>query len=159
VFRIFANNMLVLALHTMACVAGFIAGDSLPIQAEHFSGARRAVYVQGRRVAIGFVALATAFSLSLQSYDLGITVSRVASALHHSPGLLLLGLLPHALPELTALFLPLAAWIIASRRQKWDQLLAAAIVTAAIAIPVLIITATWEVYVAPHVLGGLLGYG
>ena len=37
----------------------------------------------------------------------------------------MLTLLPHALPELFALFLPLAAWIIASRRGRWDELLAA----------------------------------
>lgn len=158
VLRIFASNLLVLGLHAMACVAGFIAGDSLPLQASYFSGLRRAVYEQGRRVAIAFVAGATLFSLSLQSYALGRTVAHVAGALHRSPAVLLLGLLPHALPELTALFLPLAAWIIASRRGEWDQLLAAAIITVAIAIPVLMITATWEVYVAPHIMGSLFGY-
>src|SRR5947209_1144642 len=41
--RIFSQNMLVLALHAMACVAGFIAGGSLPLQAQHSSGSRRAV--------------------------------------------------------------------------------------------------------------------
>ena len=55
-----------------------------------------------------------------------------------SPALLLLGVLPHAIPELIALFLPLAAWIIASRRGEWDQLLAATFVTVAIAVPVLV---------------------
>lgn len=158
VLRIFASNLLVLGLHAMACVAGFIAGDSLPIQARHFSGLRRAVYQQSRRVAIGFVACATLFSLSLQSDALGVTVAHVSAALHSSPGVLLLGLLPHALPELAVLFLPLAAWIVASRRAEWDQLLAAGIVTVAIAVPVLLVTATWEVYVAPHILRSLLGY-
>ena len=52
--------------------------------------------------------------------------------------MLLLGVLPHAIPELIALFLPLAAWIIASRRGEWDQLLAATFVTVAIAVPVLV---------------------
>jgi hypothetical protein len=156
--RIFASNLLVLALHAMACVAGFIAGDSLPLQARYYSGRRRAAYIQGRRITIAFVVAATAFSLSLQSYRLGVTVAHVAGALHSSPAMLLLGLLPHALPELTALFLPLAAWIVASRRGEWDQLLAAAMVTVAIAIPILIVTATWEVYVAPHILSALFGY-
>jgi len=36
---------------------------------------------------------------------------------------------PHAILELIALFLPLAAWIIASRRGEWEQLLAATVVT------------------------------
>ena len=52
--------------------------------------------------------------------------------------MLLLGLLPHALPELTALFLPLAAWTLASRRGAWEELLAATIVTVAVAVPVLV---------------------
>ena len=42
------------------------------------------------------------------------------------------------IPELIALFLPLAAWIIASRRGEWDQLLAATLVTVAISLPVLV---------------------
>ena len=36
-----AANLLVLALHAMACVAGFIAGCSLPLQAEHHHGVSR----------------------------------------------------------------------------------------------------------------------
>jgi uncharacterized membrane protein SpoIIM required for sporulation len=63
--------------------------------------------------------------------------------------------LPHALPELTALFLPLAAWLIASRRGEWNQLLAATLVTVLIAIPVLLLAATVEVYVWPHILEAL----
>ena len=64
-----------------------------------------------------------------------------------SPALLLVGLLPHALPELGALFLPLAAWIIASRRGAWNELLAATFVTTAIAVPVLVAAAAFEVWV------------
>jgi hypothetical protein len=46
----------------------------------------------------------------------------------------------------------MAAWTLASRRGEWDQLLAATFVTVAIAIPMLVIAATWEVYVWPHLL-------
>jgi uncharacterized membrane protein SpoIIM required for sporulation len=118
----------------------------------------RKVHEAGGRIAIAFVVCATGFSLSLQAYSLGTTVAHVANALRVSSALLLLGLLPHALPELVALFLPLAAWIIASRRGQWDQLLAATLVTVAVAVPILMVTAAWEVYAAPHVLGPLLGY-
>ncbi len=159
VLRILGHNLLVLTLHAMACVAGFIAGSSLPLQARYRSGISRTIHEGGRRVAIGFVVCATCFSLSLQAYSLGMTVARVAVALHVSSALLLIGLLPHALPELVALFLPLAAWIIASRRGEWEQLLAATLVTVAVALPILMVTAAWEVYAAPHVLGSLLGYG
>ena len=61
----------------------------------------------------------------------------------------MLTLLPHALPELVALFLPLAAWMLASRREAWNELLAATLVTTAIAAPVLILAANVEVFVWP----------
>jgi stage II sporulation SpoM-like protein len=158
VLRILGHNSLVLALHAMACVAGFIAGSSLPLQAQHHTGIQRAIHEHGGRLAILFVAAATTFSLSAQALVLGLSVSRVSAAIYASPGLLILGLLPHAIPELTALFLPLAAWIIAGRRGEWDRLLAATLVTVALAVPVLVISALWEVYVAPHLLMGLLNY-
>ena len=155
---ILRRNVLVLALHAMACVAGFIAGSSLPLQAAHHSGLSRAIHERGRPVALAVVVGATAFSLSLQAHALGIGVARVAATLNAPPGLLLVGLLPQALPELVALFLPLAAWIVASRRGEWDQLLAATIVTVTLAIPVLVVAAVWEVYAAPRVLAAMFGY-
>ncbi len=150
VLGVLERNGLVLALHAMACVAGFIAGSSLPLQAEGRTGLSRWVHEHGGRIAIAFVVAATTFSLSAQAYLLGSTLGRVAAFLRVSPGTLLLGVLPHAIPELIALFLPLAAWIIASRRGEWDQLLAATLVTLAIAIPILVVAAFIEVYVSPH---------
>jgi hypothetical protein len=158
VWRIFFHNSLVLALHAMACVAGFIAGSSLPLQAREHRGAMKALHEQGGRLAIMFVYAATTFSLCAQAYVLGVSVTRVAFVLHTSSTTLLLGLLPHALVELTALFLPLAAWILASRRQAWDELLAATLVTVVVAVPVLILSAAWEVFVAPHLLHLLIAY-
>jgi hypothetical protein len=150
VLHVLRSNALVLALHAMACIAGFIAGSSLPLQAEHHHGVSRWVHEHGGRIAIGFVVAATTFSLSVQAYLIGHTLSGVANFLRISPALLLLGVLPHAIPELVALFLPLAAWIIASRRGEWEQLLAATFVTVAIAIPLLVVAAMIEVYVSPH---------
>ncbi|HEY3492877.1 MAG TPA: hypothetical protein VGK43_07980, partial [Solirubrobacterales bacterium] len=57
-----------------------------------------------------------------------------------------------ALPELTALFLPLAAWLIASRRGEWNQLLAATLITVMLAIPVVVAAAAIEVYIWPQIL-------
>jgi hypothetical protein len=150
VLRIVRENLLVLALHAMACVAGFIAGSSLPLQARHRNGVSRWVHEHGGRLAIAFVIGATAFSLSLQAYVIGHTLAGVSHFLGVSPALLLVGVLPHAMLELTALFLPLAAWIIASRKGEWDQLLAATIVTVALAVPMVILAALIEVYVSPH---------
>jgi hypothetical protein len=155
VLNVLRRNMLVLALHAMACVAGFIAGSSLPFQAQHRRGMSRLVHEHGGRLAIAFVVAATTFSLSAQSYLIGRTLGGVSAFLRVSPGILLLGLLPHAVPELIALFLPLAAWIIASRRGQWEQLLAATLVTVAVAVPVLIVAAYVEVYVSPRLFMAL----
>jgi hypothetical protein len=157
VLRILRSNLLVLALHAMACVAGFIAGSSLPLQAQQHRGVSRWVHEHGGRLAIAFVIAATSFSLSAQAYVIGHTLAGVSHFLRVSPALLLLGVLPHAIPELVALFLPLAAWIIASRRGEWDQLLAATFVTVAIAVPMLVVAALIEVYVSPHLFTTLTG--
>jgi hypothetical protein len=155
VLRVLRSNLLVLALHAMACVAGFIAGSSLPLQAQHHRGVSRCVHEHGGRLAIAFVIAATSFSLSAQAYVIGHTLAGVSHFLRVSPALLLLGVLPHAIPELVALFLPLAAWIIASRKGEWDQLLAATLVTVALAVPVLVVAAFVEVYVSPHLFTAL----
>ncbi|HXW59876.1 MAG TPA: hypothetical protein VEJ23_10415 [Solirubrobacteraceae bacterium] len=157
VLGVLRSNLLVLALHAMACVAGFIAGSSLPLQAAGRRGVSRWVHEHGGRLAIAFVAAATAFSLSAQAYVIGHSLAGVSHFLGVAPGVLLLGVLPHAIPELTALFLPLAAWIIASRHGDWDQLLAATAVTVAIAVPVLVAAAFIEVYVSPHLFTALTG--
>jgi hypothetical protein len=146
------RNSLVLALHATACIAGFIAGASMPIAAAQRKGLSRWVHIKAGQFAILFVAAVTIFSLSTQSLYLGFQGATISYQLHISHAVLILSVLPHAIPELAALFLPLAAWLIASRRGEWNQLLAATFITVALAIPTLVVAATIEVYVWPHVL-------
>ena len=153
--QVLYRNSLVLALHALACVAGFIAGSSLPLAARHRSGLSRWVHEKAGPLAIGFVVCATFFSLVTQAYVIGGTASSIAAQLGVGPGTLLLALAPHALPELVALFLPLAAWMIASRRGAWQDLLAATFVTVAIAVPVLLAAAAVEIWVSPHLLAAI----
>lgn len=150
--HLLVRNSLVLALHAFACVAGFIAGSSLVLTAQHKSGFSKVVHEKARPIAFAWVTLVTCFSLITQAYALGLTGAQLAEQLGISPGMLVLTILPHAIPELVALFLPLAAWTIASRRNEWHDLLAATFVTVAIAIPTLICAALWEVFVWPRIL-------
>jgi hypothetical protein len=150
--HILLRNSLVLALHATACVAGFIAGSSLVLSAEKRTGFSRWVHEKARPIALGWVVLVTLFSLTSQTYALGLTGAQLANQLEISPNMLVLTVLPHAVPELTALFLPLAAWTIASRRDEWGDLLAATFVTVAVAAPVLILAAAWECYLWPRML-------
>jgi hypothetical protein len=146
------RNSLVLALHAFACVAGFIALNSLPYSAARRSGLSRTIHEKAGPYAMAFVAGATFFSLSTQAYFLGAVLTTASAQFGLSAGHLLLLLLPHAVPELTALFLPLAAWLIASRRGHWDQLLAATFVTVAVAVPTLILSVSIEVFLFPHLI-------
>ncbi|HET6999445.1 MAG TPA: stage II sporulation protein M [Solirubrobacterales bacterium] len=149
------RNSLVLALHGTACVAGFIAGASMPIAAAQRTGFSRWIHVKAGELAILFVCAVTLFSLGTQALYLGFQGATLASQLEITRLELILSVLPHAIPELTALFLPLAAWLVASRRGEWNQLLAATFITVALAIPVVIVAATVEVYVWPHILEAL----
>jgi hypothetical protein len=149
------RNSSVLALHAMACVAGFIAGSSLPLAAANRSGLSRLVHEKARPIAFGWIVAVTSFSLVTQAYILGSSGATLAGQFHISPPLLVLTVIPHAVPELVALFLPLAAWTIASRQGEWRQLLAATVATVAIAVPVLVMAGTWEVYIWPHLLAAV----
>lgn len=152
------RNALVLALHATACVAGFIAGASMPLAAAQRTGFSRWVHLKAGELAILFVCAVTLFSLLTQAFFLGFQGSTLAFQMHVSRLDLILSVLPHALIELTALFLPLAAWLIASRRGEWSQLLAATAVTVVIAVPMLVVAALIEVYVWPHILHSLSDY-
>ena len=151
------RNALVLALHGLACVAGFIAGSSLPLSATHRSGFSKWIHEKAGPLAIGFVACATLFSLVTQAYILGGEAATLAGQIGTTPGALLLTRLPHAVPELFALFLPLAAWMIASRRDEWHELLAATFVTVSIAVPIVLASAAIEVWLSPRLLLGIGG--
>jgi hypothetical protein len=152
ILQIAGRNSLVLALHAFACVAGFIAGATLPLSAERKTGLSRVIHEKARPIAFAWVIGVTCFSLLTQTVALSIVGSTIAYDQQISVPLLVLTALPHALLELTAVFLPLAAWTIASRRGEWDQLLAATMVCVAIAIPMLLVAATWEVHVWPYIL-------
>jgi Stage II sporulation protein M len=154
--QVLFRNSLVLALHALACVAGFMAGSSLPLSASQRSGLSRWVHEKAGPLAIGFVVCATLFSLATQAFVIGGAAASMATQLGSSPGILLLALTPHALPELIALFLPLAAWMIASRRGDWHELLAATFVTVAVAVPLLLAAAAVETWVSPRLLISLI---
>lgn len=146
------RNSLVLALHATACVAGFIAGASMPLAAAQRTGLSRWIHVKMGEIAILFVCGVTLFSLSTQAFILGFQGATISHQLHISRAVLILSVLPHAILELTALFLPLAAWLIASRRGQWNQLLAATLITVLLAVPTLVAAAAIEVYLWPHIL-------
>jgi hypothetical protein len=152
---IVGRNLLVLALHALACLAGFIAKSSLPLEAQDYSGAWRWIHDRAGSAAIAFVGAATLFSLATQAFVLGGTLATLAPQFGTTPAMMLVTVAPHALVELTALFLPLAAWMVAARAGDWNQLMAATFATTAIALPLLVVAAVVEVGVTPRIIHAL----
>jgi hypothetical protein len=152
VLPILGGNLLVLALHATACVAGFIAGSSMRRVVETKSGLSRWVHERAGPVAIAWVVIVTTFSLLTQILGLGLVAATLSWQYGISGGVLIATVLPHALLELTAVFLPLAAWLIASRRNRWDDLLAATFLTVALALPMLLVATALELTLWPRLL-------
>lgn len=55
------------------------------------------------------------------------------------------------------LFLPLAAWIVASRLGDWDKLFAATLETVTVALPLLAVSAAVETWVTPRLPAAIAG--
>ena len=152
------GNLLVLTLHALACVAAYLARRSLPAEAAHYGGFWRQLNSHIGAAAMWFVAAATAFSFVTQARFLGATAATIADHLHTMPAALLAGLSLHAIPELTAVFLPLAAWMVTGVRQRrWNDLLAATFLSSIVAVPVVAVCALVEVYVSPHIVSAIVG--
>jgi hypothetical protein len=137
VVRIAARNGVVLALQSLVCVAVYISTRP---------GER------GRGWALSLVAALSAYSLLSQVWRLGHDLASAAHTLGLAPADLLARLSLHAVPELTALYLPLAACLALVRRRRTDDLAAAAALTTVVAVPVVVICAYVEVFLTRYLL-------
>lgn len=152
------GNLLVLTLHALACSAAYLARRSLIAESATYGGFWRQLNAGVGEAAMWFVAAATVFSFVTQARALGAAAAATAAGLDMSPARLLLGLAPHALPELTAVFLPLAAWVVTGvRARQWNDLLAATLLSSVVAAPIVVLCAAVEVYVSPHLVRALTG--
>jgi hypothetical protein len=146
------RNSLVLAMHALICVAGYMALTSMPIVARGYTGWKRSIHLAAVPVTIAFVTLVTLGSFVLQAWSLGTAAPGIAAAYALSTWQLLIYLSPHALPELTAIFLPLGAWLVLARRHAYGDLLAASVLATAVAVPLLTIATITEIWITPRLL-------
>src|SRR3954451_12489362 len=124
VVRIAMRNGVVLALQALVCVAVFICTRP---------GER------GRGWALTAVAALSAYSLLSQVWRLGHDLASAAQTPALEPIDLATRLSVHAVPELTALYLPLAACLSLLRRGRADALAAAAALATVVAAPVVVL--------------------
>lgn len=145
--RIAADNSLVLLLHCLICVGTYLAVRSVPIQARRREGADRLLRDLARPAALVTLAGFTVFSFATQAIHLGHALAGAARTLEYSEPALLVRLALHAVPELTGIFLPLAAGLSLIRARRYDDLLAAAVLSGLLALPLLVLAACCEVWV------------
>lgn len=146
-FFLIWKNFLVLLLHLLVCVASYLARRSVPLQAQYATGINRWVHDNAGPAAMWFVGFCTIFSLGLQATVLGADLAQAASSLGYDRWQLLLGVSLHGFPELSAVFLPLAACLILGRRKDWNSLMAACGLCALAAMPIIIVCSAIEVWV------------
>lgn len=133
------NNLVVLALHAVACFAGYVIHLAASDEGDGWLGETTRGLAT---VAFLFVPVATLLSIGTQAWVLGSYASTASAHLSLTPAQLLTTTLPHATVELTAVFLPLAAWLVIRASGRPQQLLAATLVSTTIAIPML----TWAAW-------------
>ena len=138
--RIFARNSLVLALHSLVCVAVYLATRPAPPHAGRLQE-------RAGPLSLCVVAGLTIYALSQQTWTLGHQLADAAHTLGLSDAGLLARLSVHAIPEVTALFLPLAACIKLVRGAREDDLAAAGVVCFVVALPVVACCALVETFV------------
>lgn len=144
---ILERNLMVLLLHTLVCVAAYLSRRAVPMQAKHFKGVNRWIHEHAGPAAMFVVGGLTAYSLCFQAWELGLTLHDAADTLNMSSSSLLMRAALHGVPELTAIFLPLAACLILGHEKRWNQLAAAAIFTAMFSVPILVATSAIETYI------------
>jgi hypothetical protein len=134
VARIVMRNTTVLLLQVLVCFGFYVA------------------HARGRRDALWIIGALSAYSMLSQAWRLGHDLASAAASLGLSPAALTLRLSLHAVPELTAVFLPLAACIALMRRGRHENLAAAAALTGIVAFPVVVLAATCEVFLTRYVV-------
>ena len=138
VARIAFKNTMVLTMQVLVCVAVYLAS-----RPGRYSPTVRWIVL---RTVAGFVV----YSLLSQAWRLGNDLASAAATLDLTPAELLARACVHAIPELTAVFLPLAACVALVRRGRTDDLGAAAVLCAIVAWPVLFFCAGVEVHLTPY---------
>ena len=160
VAEILKANGLVLALHFFAASAGAIIGrgerdaSGTRTMTSRFGTETMPAWVE--RAALAWALGATLLSVAAQTWRLGGILADLAAQVGHAPVLVLLCVLPHALPELCAVFLPLGLFLVQARRDDlaplvgwiWHALLLAA--------PALVLCALVEEWLSRPLLQALL---
>ncbi|MFZ1927284.1 MAG: hypothetical protein WAU42_14225 [Solirubrobacteraceae bacterium] len=145
--RIFGKNLLVLSLYAMGSIAALLIQRWRAGEEQSKMVSRTFVSRLATSIVVGLLL----FAACREAYALGHGLAGFSGYFYVSPWRLWLGVLPHALPELTGIFLPVVVWFFASREGKEHELLTLTATAVLAALPLLATAALMEVYVSPKV--------
>jgi hypothetical protein len=149
---VFRRNLLVLGIHLCACWIGAILGRPYrpaPESLGRLGRLHRPVPDWMGRAALLWALLVTLLSVGVQALALGRLLADISVAADIPRLQLLVLVLPHAVPELLAVFLPLGLFLLEAHRGRLERLGLWSLQAAAIALPVLMCAAAIETYVTP----------
>ncbi|HTU32049.1 MAG TPA: stage II sporulation protein M [Solirubrobacteraceae bacterium] len=149
---VFRRNLLVLGIHLCACWIGAILGRPYrpaPESMGRLGRLHRPVPDWMGRIALLWALLVTLLSVGVQALALGRLLADISVAADIPRLQLLVLVLPHAVPELLAVFLPLGLFLLEAHRGRLERLGLWSLQAAAIALPVLLCAAAIETYVTP----------
>jgi hypothetical protein len=149
---VFRRNLLVLGIHLCACWIGAIIGRPYrpaPDSLGRLGRLHRPVPEWMGRAALLWALLVTLLSVGVQALALGRLLADISLAADIPRLQLLVLVLPHAVPELLAVFLPLGLFLLEAHRGRLERLGLWSLQAAAIALPVLLCAAAIETYVTP----------
>ena len=146
------RNLLVLGIHLCACWIGAIIGrphQPAPARWGRAAALHRPVPDWMARLSLYYALAVTLLSVAVQAFGLGEQLASISAAAGLGSTHLLLLVLPHAVPELVAVFLPLGLFLLEARRARLDRLGPWSMQAAGLALPLLVAAAVIETYVTP----------
>jgi hypothetical protein len=150
---ILGENALVLTLYAVGCLAAFVVH-------RHADPASRTARDETRtRLATALIIGLLVLAACRQAYVLGHGLAGFSAYFYVGRWRLWLAVLPHAIPELTGMLLPLAAWFCASRKGELHRLAAVTASAMLVALPLLASAALIEVYISPKAFRALTCIG
>lgn len=149
--RIFGENLLVLSLYAMGNMAALLIQRWRAGEERSKMVSRKFVSRLATAIVIGLLL----FAACREAYVLGHGLAGFSGYFYASPWRLWLGVLPHALPELTGIFLPVVVWFLAIREGKEHELLTLTGAAVIAALPLLATAALMEAYVSPKAFRAL----
>lgn len=150
---IFRRNMLVLTIHFLACAVGGIIGrphQPLPESWSRFRRLDRELPPWLARGALLYALCATLTSVALQTTGNSFVLADLAAYLRIDSAWVIFLVLPHAIPELVGVFLPLALFLVNARRGQLAVLSVWAWQSAVIGLPLVAGAALIEAFVTPQ---------